>query len=167
MIKYLAIFCLFAFPAFAWDGDDNNAMWALQEAKFQANKANSNVRNNHVYSDDSSIRNLVTKVAIKHNVPTRIAHAIVKVESGYRCNARSRSGAVGIMQTLPATARDEGITGRLTDCATGLEAGMRYLSRIVRSYGTGCAAMSLYERGIYAIPRCSGYGQKVVRLAAN
>ena len=115
----------------------------------------------------SSIADLVTASAQRHNVPARIAHAVVKVESGYNCRARSHAGAVGIMQTLPATARSVGITGSLTNCAIGLEAGMRYLAQIVRSHGTSCAAVSLYERGAYARPVCTNYGRKIILLASR
>jgi soluble lytic murein transglycosylase-like protein len=111
-----------------------------------------------------SIARLVTASARRHGLAPALAHAIVRIESGYRCNARSWAGAVGIMQTLPATAAAMGIAGRLTDCATGLEAGMRYLSRIVRAHGVSCASLSLYERGDGARPRCTAYGRRAMAL---
>ena len=107
---------------------------------------------------------LVTKAASRHGVPANLAHAVIAAESGYRCNARSRSGAKGIAQVMPATARGVGVHGDLYDCATGLEAGMRYLGAIVRQHGTGCAAVALYERGAYARPVCTAYGRKVIAL---
>lgn len=109
---------------------------------------------------------LVTHAARRHGVPANVAHAIVRIESGYRCAARSHAGARGIMQVLPATARGVGVSGNLYDCATGVEAGMRYLSQIIARHGTGCAALGLYERGAAARPVCTGYGRKAVRLAS-
>ena len=44
----------------------------------------------------------------------------------------------------------------------GIEPGMRYLALIVRGFGTSCAALSLYEMGIAARPRCTRYGRMVV-----
>lgn len=79
---------------------------------------------------NTSIHNMISTSAMKHGVPVNIAHAIVKVESNYNCSARSSAGAVGIMQTLPATAKGVGVSGSLTNCSTGIEAGMRYLSQI-------------------------------------
>lgn len=105
---------------------------------------------------------LVTQSAERHGVPPKIAHAVVKAESGYQCHARNKSGAVGIMQTLPSTARSMGVHGPLTDCHNGLEAGMRYLALIVRQHGISCEALSLYERGLSARPRCTAYGRKIM-----
>ena len=113
----------------------------------------------------SGIAAMVSESAARHGVPANVAHAIVRIESGYNCRARSWAGAVGIMQTLPRTARGVGITGPLTDCATGLEAGMRYLAAIIELHGISCASLGLYERGMAARPRCTGYGAKAIRLA--
>lgn len=110
----------------------------------------------------NELHTLVTRSAERHGVPPKIAHAVVKAESGYRCTARNKSGAIGIMQTLPGTARSMGVHGPLTDCHNGLEAGMRYLALIVRQHGISCEALSLYERGIGAPPRCTPYGRKIM-----
>src|SRR5690349_9474432 len=69
---------------------------------------------------------LVDHKADKHRIPRHIAHGVVRVESRYNCRARNGVHK-GIMQVKPATARSVGVTGDLFDCATGLEAGMRYL----------------------------------------
>lgn len=110
----------------------------------------------------ADVPTLVTRAAEKHGVPPKIAHAVVKAESGYRCDAKNKSGAVGIMQTLPSTARSVGVHGPLTDCHNGLEAGMRYLALIVRQHGVSCESLSLYERGLGAPPRCTPYGRKIM-----
>lgn len=111
------------------------------------------------------LHSLVDKTADRHGVPRKIAHSVVRVESAYRCKARNaKSGATGIMQVKPATARSVGVTGNLTDCKTGLEAGMRYLRLALNKGGVGCAGVSLYERGIFARPTCTGYGRKVMGM---
>jgi len=112
------------------------------------------------------VARMVTASAQRHGVPVRVAHAIATIESRYNCRARSHANARGAMQVLPATARGVGVHGNLYDCATGIEAGMRYLAQIVRQHGTGCAALGLYERGAYARPVCSKYGRKAIRLAS-
>lgn len=71
------------------------------------------------------------------------------------------------MQTLRATARGVGVTGALTDCATGLEAGMRYLRMALDAHGGGCAGLSAYQRGIRSTGRCTEYGRKVLALASQ
>jgi soluble lytic murein transglycosylase-like protein len=163
MIKYFVLFSFIVSSAFAAD-DTPVGLWFARDRGLIPKE-----QTQHIVGTlpKGNLQSMVTASANRHNVPARIAHAIVKVESGYNCRARSHSGAVGIMQTLPATARGVGVHGKLTDCATGLEAGMRYLSQIVRQHGTNCAALSLYERGAYANLICTSYGRKVVRLASN
>lgn len=110
------------------------------------------------------VHGLVTEAAQRHRIPVAIAHAIVKVESGYRCNA-SAGGAHGIMQVKPATARGVGVNGNLFDCRIGLEAGMRYLREAFNRYGSGCGGISAYNTGIHKTGYCTSYGRKV--LAQN
>ena len=111
---------------------------------------------------EPSIYNLVTSMAQAHGVDPALAHAVVEVESGYNCSAKNpRSSAAGPMQVLKGTARAVGVQGNLRDCRTGLEAGMRYLSRMVSlSGGSVCAAASAYNRG--TVRGCTAYGRKVV-----
>lgn len=108
---------------------------------------------------------MVDEAARRLGVPVAIARAVLRIESGGRCSARSPSGAVGPMQVLRATARSVGVYGDLTHCATGIEAGMRYLKRIIDANGTSCAALALYNRGEFARPVCTGYGLKVLAFA--
>ena len=108
------------------------------------------------------IFNLVTSLAEAHGIDPALAHAVVKVESGYDCSAKNRhSTATGPMQVLRGTARAVGVSGDLRNCRTGLEAGMRYLKKmVVAAHGNDCAAASAYNRG--SVRGCSAYGRKVV-----
>ena len=111
---------------------------------------------------EPSIYNLVTSMAEAHGVDPALAHAVVKVESGYNCSAKNpRSTATGAMQVLKGTARSVGVQGNLRDCRTGLEAGMRYLKQMVQlAGGSGCAAASAFNRG--NVGGCTAYGRKVM-----
>lgn len=111
---------------------------------------------------DPPIYNLVTSIAEAHGVDPALAHAVVEVESGYDCSAKSRrSTATGPMQVLRGTARAVGVSGDLRNCRTGLEAGMRYLKKmVVAAHGNECAAASAYNRG--SVRGCSAYGRKVM-----
>jgi soluble lytic murein transglycosylase-like protein len=117
------------------------------------------------HSGSSGLVAMVTEAAERHGVPIGLAHAIIKIESGYNCRARSRYGAAGIGQVLPASARAEGVSGNLYECGTGLEAAMRYLKHAVALYGESCAAASAYNTGLFSAGRCTGYGRRAMRLA--
>ncbi|WP_315743147.1 lytic transglycosylase domain-containing protein [Bradyrhizobium sp. SZCCHNR1075] len=113
----------------------------------------------------SDVRDAVNSAADAQGISRAIAHAVVKVESNYNCHLRGSHGERGIMQVKPETARSVGVTGNLFDCATGLRAGMLYLSIAIRRGGNGCAGISLYQRGVYGRPICTAYGRRVLRAA--
>ncbi|MCE9634408.1 MAG: transglycosylase SLT domain-containing protein [Planctomycetes bacterium] len=94
--------------------------------------------------------------------PLALVLAVASVESSGLANVRSRSGAVGLMQLMPATA-DELAANRgeptptLTDPATSLRLGARYLARQLRAFATHGAAKDLalcaYNAGPGAVRR--------------
>jgi soluble lytic murein transglycosylase-like protein len=110
----------------------------------------------------ANVREIVKESARKHNVPQKLALAVADVESRFQCHVKSRAGARGVMQVMPRTARGVGVHGNLFDCRTGAEAGMRYLSAIIKRHGVSCASISLYNRGSHARPVCTAYGRKVL-----
>ena len=109
---------------------------------------------------EPNIAQIITSAAQRHGVPPRLALAVAKVESGFRCNI----GNGGVMQVNPRTARSVGVLGNLRDCHTGAEAGVRYLAAAYRIHPTPCLAASLFNRGLNARPSCSGYALKVMRF---
>ncbi|WP_372424031.1 lytic transglycosylase domain-containing protein [Salinarimonas chemoclinalis] len=110
-----------------------------------------------------SVQAMVTAAALRHGIDPTLAHAMAMVESGYRCSAVGRAGELGVMQVKPATARSVGVTGNLRDCATGIEAGMRYLRASIDRHGAGCGGISAYNMGIHRKASfCNGYGRKVM-----
>ena len=115
----------------------------------------------------SPLSALLAASAARNGVPYRVASAIMTIESGGRCGARSASGARGAMQVLPATASSVGIHGNLHDCATSIEAGVRYLRLVIATHGLSCGGLSTYERGVYARPLCTAYGRKAIQLASR
>ena len=52
---------------------------------------------------------LISTVAAAHNVDERLVHAVIEHESNYQPRARSKKGAKGLMQLMPATARQYGV----------------------------------------------------------
>lgn len=62
-----------------------------------------------------------------------LADRLVRTESSYNPLARSRAGAVGLTQLMPATALDMGVTNR-TDPAQSLRGGFGYLRQLIDRY---------------------------------
>ncbi|WP_316228688.1 lytic transglycosylase domain-containing protein [Bradyrhizobium sp. SZCCHNR1045] len=114
---------------------------------------------------DSGLDSMINAAADAQGIPRNLAHGVIRVESNYNCHLRGSHGERGIMQVKPETARSVGVTGNLFDCATGLRAGMLYLSIAIRRGGTKCSGISLYQRGVSGRPICTAYGRRVLRAA--
>ncbi len=100
-------------------------------------------------------------------LPVALALAIMRRESGGRCGMRGRAGERGAMQVLPQTARSVGVTGNLFNCATGIEAGLRYLKLAIAMHVDAgwCAVASAYSSGTWRGSRCTGYGRAIALSA--
>lgn len=113
----------------------------------------------------------VTRYARAYGVPVSLAHAIVRVESGYRANARGGAGEVGLMQIKPSTARMMGYRGSargLYNPETNLKYGMKYLAQAHRlGGGSVCGTVLKYNAGHGAKrmnPISARYCSKVKRI---
>jgi len=118
----------------------------------------------------ADVRSLVTAAAAAAGVPTHIAHAVVRVESGYRASLRGAAGEWGLGQIKCQTARGVGFAGAcggLADAATNLRYAMAYLATALRKGGAGCSGVSLYQTGTGRAPHCSGYGRRVMAAAGR
>jgi soluble lytic murein transglycosylase-like protein len=118
----------------------------------------------------SSFQGNVDAAAMAAGVPTGIARAVIRSESGYNPRAVSRSGALGLGQILCSTARGIGFSGScrdLRDPDVNLRYSMAYLRMAIDRGGSGCAGISLYNRGIAARPVCTGYGRMVLARVAR
>lgn len=93
----------------------------------------------------------VTRHAKAHGVPVALAHAVVRVESNYRANARGAAGEIGLMQVKLATARLMGYRGSargLYDPDTNLKYGMKYLAKAHKlGGGSVCGTILKYNAG--------------------
>ncbi len=92
--------------------------------------------------------------------------AVIYQESKFRASARSRSGAVGLMQLLPATA--EGIAlhtggtafriGDLLDPEINVRYGAWYLHHLMEKYGDERTALAAYNAGQENVDRWRSEG---------
>lgn len=100
---------------------------------------------------------LITRMATEAGVDARLAHAVVRVESNYQADAVSPKGAMGLMQLMPATARQYDVVNPF-DPAQNLAAGLRHLRGLLDRYGRGKEALALaaYNAGEGAVRRYQG-----------
>lgn len=103
-------------------------------------------------------RRLVTEAALRHGLPPEFVHAVAWAESGYRPDAVSPKGALGIMQLMPATAALLGADPR--DPAQNVDAGVRFLRELLVRYQGAPnpvrRALAAYNAGPGAVERFGG-----------
>jgi len=99
---------------------------------------------------------MIERVAREQGVDAKLVRAVIQVESGYEPRARSSKGAVGLMQVMPATARQYGVGARkLSDPRTNIETGSKHLRSLLDRLPLSLA-LAAYNAGEAAVQRFSG-----------
>lgn len=99
---------------------------------------------------------LIASVATSHEVDPALVKAIVQAESAFDPDAKSRSGALGLMQVLPETASRFAIED-LSDPQQNLEAGVKYLKYLIELFdGNVTMAVAAYNAGPSRVRRYRG-----------
>jgi len=104
-----------------------------------------------------SINNAIDYFSDMHGVPRVFSHAIAHIESRHRQTVGGRiltspSGAQGVMQLMPATARGLGVNP--LDYRQNIEGGIRYFAQRLRlSGGDVPTAIAMYYAGIGNVQR--------------
>lgn len=109
-------------------------------------------------ASDLSPQELATRAAIHAGLPPAIVHSVAKAESGYRLDAVSRKGAVGLMQLMPATAAQ--LNSDPHDPVQNAEAGAAYLRDLLLKYQNDphqvSKAIAAYNAGPAAVDKYNG-----------
>jgi hypothetical protein len=120
----------------------------------------------------AAYRAIITRLAEAHGVDARLIHAVISVESAYQPRARSPKGARGLMQLMPATARQYGVRNAYKETAN-LDAGVRHLKMLLDRFAVR-EAIAAYNAGEAAVRRFGGvppfretraYVERVLSLA--
>jgi soluble lytic murein transglycosylase-like protein len=97
---------------------------------------------------------IIDRVAAEQGVSARLVHAVIKVESGYRPDARSPKGAMGLMQLMPGTARQYAVANPY-EARSNIEGGIKYLRTLLDRFELPLA-IAAYNAGEAAVLRFGG-----------
>jgi len=95
----------------------------------------------------------IESAAKTHNIDPALIHAVISAESGYNPLARSPTGAAGLMQLMPETARRFGARNRL-DPGENIRAGAGYLRMLMDLFDNNLElVIAAYNAGENAVIR--------------
>lgn len=98
----------------------------------------------------------IRRIAQAHGVDEALVRAVIHAESAFNPNALSSAGAQGLMQLMPATGRQYGVTDPW-DPIQNIEGGVRYLRFLLDFFdGDTQLATASYNAGENAVLRFSG-----------
>jgi hypothetical protein len=97
---------------------------------------------------------LIDNLSVTYGVSPQLVRAVIQVESAFQPRARSRKGAVGLMQVMPATGRQYGARN-LTDPKANLKAGIQHLKSLLDRFELELA-LAAYNAGEAAVRRFGG-----------
>ena len=115
---------------------------------------------------------IIDRVAAEQDVPVKLVRAVIQVESAYNVRARSPKGAMGLMQLMPATARQYAVADPY-DPASNIEAGIKHLKSLLQhmpvalalaAYNAGEAAVQRFN-GIPPYPETRNYVSRILAIA--
>jgi soluble lytic murein transglycosylase-like protein len=130
----------------------------------------------HGKKGESLFHPIIIQAANRHQVDPNLVKAVIMAESGYNPRAVSKSGARGLMQLMPRTAKSLGVEDSF-DPSHNINGGVRYLRQLLNqfdgnvklalaAYNAGCGNVRKY-RGIPPFKATKFYVRKVFEYYQN
>lgn len=102
----------------------------------------------------STVKESIVKQSLELGIDPALALSIAKSESGFRHEARSRHGAVGVFQLMPSTAKRLGVNPYYL--SGNIKGGLMYYKKMYSLFGSTELALAAYNAGPGVVKRCKG-----------
>ena len=106
--------------------------------------------------DGTPYGEIIAAMSEAHGVDPMLVRALIQVESKFRPTARSRKGAMGLMQLMPSTVREYNVRNPFEPKAN-IEAGIKHLKTLIDRFGSSIElALAAYNAGPGAVEKFNG-----------
>lgn len=131
--------------------EQETIIYAQPESNGTSNGASSQAVNS-----PASLEGYFQQASNTYGVDINLLKAVAKQESGFKANAVSSAGAMGIMQLMPGTASAMGVSDPY-DAQQNIMGGAKYLSQMLKKYnGNVALALAAYNAGSGNVDKYGG-----------
>lgn len=115
----------------------------------------------------STVKESIVKQSLELGIDPALALSIAKSESGFRHEARSRHGAVGVFQLMPSTAKRLGVNPYYL--SGNIKGGLMYYKKMYSLFGSTELALAAYNAGPGTVKKCKGipHNRETRRFVSN
>jgi|SRR5580700_763213 hypothetical protein len=107
-------------------------------------------------SGGQDLNKIIGDASARSQIDGDFIASVIRAESGNNPHAVSRKGARGLMQLMPATANNLGVTNSF-DAAENVDGGVRYLRELLLRYnGDAAKALAAYNAGPQRVQQYGG-----------
>jgi len=107
-------------------------------------------------SDSKNLDEVISSISGRHHLDPDLVNSVIHAESGFNPRAVSPKGAQGLMQLMPGTANQLGVTNPF-DPQANVEGGSRYLRNLMEHYHFDMAkALAAYNAGPQRVEQYHG-----------
>jgi hypothetical protein len=104
---------------------------------------------------DANLRGIVTRYASIYGLDEALIYALIRTESNFAPNAVSPAGARGLMQLMPGTAAEMGVTD-IFDPTQNIAGGTQYFFKMMELFKDKKLALAAYNAGPENVKRHNG-----------